>query len=55
MIWAEMHRVHQEHILMEVEQIKAHRSKKEMQEMSIFESSSLKAMRKQMSWQKRER
>ena len=37
MIWAEIHRVHQEDIPMEVEHVKAHRSKKETQEMSIFE------------------
>ena len=34
LIWEELHREHQEGILVEVE---AHRSKKEMQQMSFFE------------------
>ena len=36
MIWEELHRVHQEGVLVEVEHVKAHRSKKEMQHMSLF-------------------
>ena len=36
MIWEELHRVHQEDILVEVEHVRAHRSKKEMQNMSLF-------------------
>ena len=37
LIWEELHRVHQEGILVEVEHVKEHRSKKEMQQMSLFE------------------
>ena len=36
-IWEELHRVHQEGILVEGEPVKAHNSKKEMQQMSLFE------------------
>ena len=36
LIW-DLHRTHQEGILVEVEHVKAHRSKKEMQDMSLFE------------------
>ena len=35
--WEEVHRIHQEGILLEVENVKAHRSKKEKQEMSLFQ------------------
>ena len=49
-IWEELHRVHHKGILVEVvKHVKARRSKKEIQQMSLFEKSSLKAMRKQMS------
>ena len=34
--WEELHRVHQEGILVEVEHVKAHRSKDEMHQMSLF-------------------
>ena len=37
MIWEEVHRIHLEGCLLEVEHIKAHRSEKEMQEMTLFE------------------
>ena len=37
LIWEELHRVHQEGIPVEVEHVKAHRSKEEMQQMSVFE------------------
>ena len=37
MIWEELHRFHQEGILVEVEHVKAHRTKKGMQQMSLFE------------------
>ena len=36
LIWEELHRVHQEGLLVEVEHVKRHRSKKEMQQMSLF-------------------
>ena len=36
-IWEEVHRVHQEGILVEVEHVKAHRTKKKKQEMLLFE------------------
>ena len=36
-IWEELHRYHQEGILLEVEHVKAHRTKKEMQQMPLFE------------------
>ena len=36
LIW-ELHRAHQEGKLVGVEHVKAHRSKKEMQDMSLFE------------------
>ena len=35
LIWEEQHRVHQEGILVEVEHVKAHRSKEEIQQMSL--------------------
>ena len=35
--WEELHRVHQDGILVEVEHVKAHRSKKEMQQVSLFQ------------------
>ena len=35
--WEELHRIHQEGILVEVEHVKAHRSTKGMQKMSFFE------------------
>ena len=35
--WEEAHRVHREGILLEVEHVKAHRSKKEKQEMLFFD------------------
>ena len=35
-MWEEVRRVHQEGILVDVEHVKAHRSEKEMQEMSFF-------------------
>ena len=37
LIFGEVHRFHQEGILVEVEHVKAHRTKKEMQLMSLFE------------------
>ena len=37
LIWEELHRVHQEGTLVEVEHVKAHHSKKEMQQISFFE------------------
>ena len=56
LIWEESHRVHQEGILLEVEHLKVHRSKKEKQQMSLRTiNSSLKAMERQASQQKRER
>ena len=55
LIWEALHRVHEEGSLVELKHVKAHRSKKDMQEMSLSKSSSLKAMRKQRSQQKRER
>ena len=36
-IWLEVRRIHQEEILLEVEHVKAHRSKKKKQEVSLFE------------------
>ena len=38
LFWEELHRVHQEGILHEVERVKAHRSKKEKHEMTLFEN-----------------
>ena len=35
--WEELYRFHQEGILVEVEHVKAHCTKKEMQQMSLFE------------------
>ena len=40
--WEELHRVHQEGILAEVKLVKAHRSKTQTQQMSLFEVSLLK-------------
>ena len=37
LIWEELRRCHQEGILVEVEHVKAHRTRKEMQQMSLFE------------------
>ena len=37
LIWEELHGVHQERILVDVEHVKARRSKKEMQQMSLLE------------------
>ena len=37
LIWQELHRVHPEGILLEVQNVKAHRSQKEKQERSHFE------------------
>ena len=34
-VWEELHRLHQEGILIEVERVKAHLAKKEMQQMSL--------------------
>ena len=36
LIWEELHRVHQEGILAEVDIVKAHRTKKEIQQMPLF-------------------
>ena len=36
MVWEELHRVHQEGLLVEFEDVKAHRSKMELQQMSLF-------------------
>ena len=36
--WVELRRFHQDGILVEVDLVKAHRTKKEMQQMSFFES-----------------
>ena len=36
-IWEKVRRIHQEGVLLEVEHVKAHRSKKEVQEMKLFE------------------
>ena len=36
-IWEEVRRIHQEGVLLEVEHVKARRSKKELQEMKLFE------------------
>ena len=36
LIW-EVHKIHQEGILLEVEHVKAHRTKKEKQEMTLYE------------------
>ena len=36
-IWEEVRRIHQEGVRLEVEHVKAHRSKKEVQEMKLFE------------------
>ena len=37
LFWEEIHRVHQEGILVEVELVKAHRSKREKQQRALFE------------------
>ena len=37
LIWEELHKLHQESILVEVQHVNAQRSKKEMQQMSLFE------------------
>ena len=37
LIWEELHRVHREGLLVEVEHVKAHRCKKEMQQVSLCE------------------
>ena len=37
LIWEDFHRVHQEGVWVEVEHVKAHRSNKEMHEMSLFQ------------------
>ena len=36
-IWEEVRRIHQEGVLLEVEHVKAHRSKKDVQEIKLFE------------------
>ena len=36
LMWEELHRVHQEGILVEDEHVKAHRSRKEIQQKSLF-------------------
>ena len=55
LIWEELHRVHQEGILVEVDHVKADRTKKDMQQMSLFEILLRKPLRKLMSSQKKER
>ena len=51
----ELHRLAARDIVVEVEHVKVHRTKKEKREMSHFEDVlSLKAPRKRMSWQKQE-
>ena len=42
-------------VLVEVEHVKAHRSKEEKQQTSLFEKISLRVMRGKTSWQKTER
>ena len=37
LIWEEVRRIHQEGVRLEVEHVKAHRSKKEVKEMKLFE------------------
>ena len=37
LIWEEVHRIRQEVLLLEVEHVKAHRSKNEVQEVTLFE------------------
>ena len=37
LIWEEVRRIHQEGFLLDVEHVKAHRTKKEKQEMTLFE------------------
>ena len=37
LVWEELHRVHQEHKLVEVEHVKAHRTEKERQRVSLLE------------------
>ena len=54
LIWEELHSVHPEVTLVDVEHVKAHRSKKEQQETSLFEKPTTRATRRQMSWRKME-
>ena len=49
LICEELHRVHQEGILLVVEHVKAHRSTKEKQQMSLFERAARRVMRRQTS------
>ena len=54
-IWEELHYLAERGILVAVEHVKAHRTKKEKQDMSHFlRSSSPKATRRPLSWQKKE-
>ena len=47
-IWEELHKLRPEEILIEVEHVKAHRTEKARQRMSLLESLPLKVMRKRM-------
>ena len=51
-IWEELHLLMSKEILVEVEHVKTHRTKKDKKDVAIIEILSLKAMRKRMSWQK---
>ena len=51
-IWEELHNLAAEDILVEVEHLKAKRTKNDKKEMSHFESLLPMVMRKRMSWQK---
>ena len=53
-IWEDLQLSTSEDILVEVEQVKAHRTNKGTKEMSNLRSLSLVAMRKRMTWQRQE-
>ena len=53
-IWEELHGLAEGGILVEVEHVKAHRTKKEKEKCRSLRSLSLKATRRLMSWQKKE-
>ena len=52
--WEELHELEKRGIPVEVEHVKAHRTKKEKEKMKKLKGSSPKAMRRVMTWQKQE-
>ena len=54
LIWEELNRMHQEGKELEVGHVKAHRTKKEKNNMSFLSALSCKETRRQISWQRKE-